>query len=93
MVEDRIVVPSDRVLALLKWAHKLSGHTTVCRSLSCFKQWFHITWNNEDVYHGCVTLGDPGPLEPGAVRAAVSSGPTFRTRLQDHAPEFPTFPA
>ena len=41
--EDRIVVPSDRVLALFKWTHESSGHVGANRTLEPFKQWFHST--------------------------------------------------
>ena len=41
--EDRIVVPSDRILALLKWTHESSGHVGASRTLGLFKQWFHST--------------------------------------------------
>ena len=37
--EDRIVVPSDRIPALLKWTHDSSGHVGANRTLTLFKQW------------------------------------------------------
>ena len=36
--EDRIVVPSDRVQALLKWTHESSGHVGADRTPRLFKQ-------------------------------------------------------
>ena len=36
--EDRIVVPSDRVPALLKWTHESSGHVGADGTLRLFKQ-------------------------------------------------------
>ena len=39
--EDRIVVPSDRILALLKWTAESSGHVGANLTLRLFKQWFH----------------------------------------------------
>ena len=45
--EDRIVVPSDRILAPLKWTHESSGHFGASRTLGLFKQWFHSTWTND----------------------------------------------
>ena len=42
--EDRIMVPSDRVPALLKWTHESSSHVGADRTLRLFKQWFHTTW-------------------------------------------------
>ena len=35
--DDRIVVPSDRVPALLKWSHESSGHVSAERTLRPFK--------------------------------------------------------
>ena len=36
--EDSIVVPGDRVPALLKWTHECSGHVVADRTLNLFKQ-------------------------------------------------------
>ena len=47
--EDRIVVPSDRVPALLKWTHESSGHVGADRFLRLVKQWFHTTWNDDQL--------------------------------------------
>ena len=47
--EDRIVVPSDRVPALLKWTHESSGHGGADRTLRLFKQWFHTTWTDDQL--------------------------------------------
>ena len=41
--EDRRVVPSDPIPALLKWTHESSGHVGPNRTLTLFKQWFHST--------------------------------------------------
>ena len=45
--EDRIVVPSDRVPALLKWTHESSGRVGADRTLRLLKQWFHTTWTDD----------------------------------------------
>ena len=45
--EDRIVVPSDRVPALLKWTHESSGDVGADCTLRLFKQWFHTTWTDD----------------------------------------------
>ena len=47
--EDRIVVPSDRVPALLKWTHESSGHVGADRTLRLFKQWFDTTWTDNQL--------------------------------------------
>ena len=47
--EDRIVVPSDRVPALLKWTYESSGHLGADRTLRLFKQWFHTTWTDDQL--------------------------------------------
>ena len=44
--EDRIVVPSDRILALLKWTHESGGHVGANRTL---KQWFNSTWSDDQL--------------------------------------------
>ena len=41
--EDRIVVPSDRVPALLKWTHESSGRVGADQTLRLFKEWFYST--------------------------------------------------
>ena len=47
--EDRIVVPSDRIPAPLKWTHKSSGHVGASRTLGLFKQWFGSTWTDDQL--------------------------------------------
>ena len=43
--EDRMVVPSDRIPAFLKWSNESSGHVGANRTLRLFKQWVHSTWS------------------------------------------------
>ena len=47
--EDRIVVPSDRVPALLRWTHESSSHVGADRTLRLFKQWSHTTWTDDQL--------------------------------------------
>ena len=47
--EDRIVVPSERIPALLKWTHESSGHVGANRTLRLFKQWSHSTWTDDQL--------------------------------------------
>ena len=47
--EDRMVVPSDRVPALLKWTHEASGHVGADRTLRLIKQWFHTTGTDDQL--------------------------------------------
>ena len=47
--EDRIVVPSDRVPALLKTTNESSGHVGADRTLRLFKQWFPTTWTDDQL--------------------------------------------
>ena len=47
--EDRIVVPSDRIQALLKWTHESSGHVGAHCTMRLFKQWFHSTWTDDQL--------------------------------------------
>ena len=46
---DRIVVPSDRIPALLTLTHESSGHVRANRTLKLFKQWFHSTWSDDQL--------------------------------------------
>ena len=47
--EDRIVVPSHRIPALLKWTHESSGHVGADRTLKLFKKWFPSTWSDDQL--------------------------------------------
>ena len=47
--EDLIVVPSDRIPALLKWTHESSGHVGANRTLRLFKQPLHSTWTDDQL--------------------------------------------
>ena len=47
--EDRIVVPSDGIRALLKWTHESSGHVGADRTLKPFNKWFHSTWSDDQL--------------------------------------------
>ena len=76
--EDWIVVPSNRILALLNWTHESSGHVGADRTLKLFKKWFHFTWS---IYQ----LGKPsspswtsaraGPVNVGISGTEVSTKP------------------
>ena len=69
--EDRIVVPSDRVPALLKWTHESSGHVGVDRTLRLFKQWFHTTWTDDQLRKTLQPIVDKCPCrscKPGDIR-------------------------
>ena len=60
--EDRIVVPSDRVPALLKWTHESRGHVGADRTLRLFKQWFHTTWTDDQLRKTLQPIVDKCPL-------------------------------
>ena len=47
--EDRIIVPSHRIPALLKWTHESSGHVGADGTLKLFKQWLHSTWSDDQL--------------------------------------------
>ena len=47
--EDQIVVPSDRIPALLKWTHESSGYVGADRTWKLFKKWFHSTWSDDQL--------------------------------------------
>ena len=42
-------MPSDRILALLKWTHDCSGHVGADGTLKLFKEWFHSTWSDDQL--------------------------------------------
>ena len=47
--KDRIVVPSDRIPALLKWTHESTRHVGDDRTLKLFKKWLHSTWGDDQL--------------------------------------------
>ena len=47
--EDRIALPSDRILALLQWTHESSGHVRAERTLKLFKKWLHSRWGDDQL--------------------------------------------
>ena len=47
--EDRIVVRSNRIAALLEWTHESSGHGGADCTLRLFKQWFRSTWTDDQL--------------------------------------------
>ena len=59
--EDRIVVSSDRIPALLKWTHESSGHVGAIRTLKLFKQWFHSTWSDDQLRKALQPIVDKCP--------------------------------
>ena len=69
--KDRIVVPSDRIPALLKWTHESSGHVGANRTLKLFKQWFPSTWTDDQLRKTLQPIADKYPCrscKPGDVR-------------------------
>ena len=69
--EDRIVVPSDRVPALLKWTHESRGHVGADRTLRLFKQWFHTTSTDDQLRKTLQPIVDKCPCrscKPGDIR-------------------------
>ena len=69
--EDCIVVPSDRVPALLKWIHESSGHVGADRTLRLFKQWFHTTWTEDQLRKTLQPIVDKCPCrscKPGDIK-------------------------
>ena len=69
--EDRIVVPSERIPALLKWTHESSGHVGANRTLRLFKQWFHSTWTDDQLQKTLQLIVDKSSCrscKPGDIR-------------------------
>ena len=46
---DRILVPSDRIPAPLKWTHESCGHAGADGTLKLFKKWFHSMWSDDQL--------------------------------------------
>ena len=68
--EDRIVVPGDRIRALLKWTHESSGHVGANHTLGPSEQWFHSTWTNEQLRKNLQPIADKCPCrscKPGDI--------------------------
>ena len=69
--EDRIVVPGDRVPALLQWTHESSGQVRASRTLGPFKQCVHSTWTDDQLQktlHPIVDKCPCRPCKPGDIR-------------------------
>ena len=69
--EDRIVVPSDQIPALLKWTHESSGHVGANRTLRLFNQWFHSAWTDDQLRKTVQPIVDKCPCrscKPGDIR-------------------------
>ena len=69
--EKRIVLPSDRVPALLKWTHESSGHVGAHRTLRLSKQLFHTTWTDDQLRKALQLIVDKcpcGSCKPGHIR-------------------------
>ena len=69
--EDQIVVPSDRVQALLKWTHESSGHVGADHTVRLIKQWFHTTLTDDQLRKTVQPIVDKCPCRsctPGDIR-------------------------
>ena len=78
--EDQIVVPSDRIPALLKWTHESSGHVGADHTLRLSQQWFHSTWSNDKLHktlHPSWTSAPVGPANLGISGTEVSIRPSL----------------
>ena len=64
-------MPSDRIQALLQWAHESSGHVGADRTLKLFKKWFHCTWSGDQLRKTLPSIIDKHPCrscKPGDIR-------------------------
>ena len=69
--EDRIVVPSNRIPALLRGTHESGGHVGATRTLTVFEQWFHSTWTDDQLQKTLQPILDNCPCRscnPGDIR-------------------------
>ena len=72
--EDRIVVPSDRIPALVKLAHESNGHVAANRTLRLFKQWFISSWKDNQLRKTLQPIVDKCPCRlctPGNIRDSI----------------------
>ena len=68
---DRIVVPSDKIRALMKWTHESSGYVGANHILGLFKQWFHSNWTDGQLQKPLLPIVDKCPCrscKPGDIR-------------------------
>ena len=54
-------MPSDRILALLKWTHETSAHVEADRTLKLCKKWFHSRWSDDQVRKALQPIMDKCP--------------------------------
>ena len=69
--EDRIVVPSDCILAFVKWTHESSGHVGADPTLKLFKKSFHSTWGDDKLRKALQPIMDKcwcRSCKPGVIR-------------------------
>ena len=55
--EDRIILPSHRIPALIKWIQESSGHVAVDSTLRLFQQWFCSTWSDDQLQKTLKPMG------------------------------------
>ena len=56
-----MVVPSDRIPALLKWNHESSCHVGANRTLKLLTQWFHSMWTDNQLQKTLQPIVDKCP--------------------------------
>ena len=69
--DDRIVVPSERIPALLKCTYESSRRVGASGTLGLFKQWFHCTWTDDQLRKALQPILDKCPCQsckPGDIR-------------------------
>ena len=78
-------MPSDRILAFLKWTHESSGHVGADRTLKLFKKWFHTTWSDDQLRKAlqptCTSARD-GPANLRISRTGISTRPFLSHTVQ-----------
>ena len=66
-----MVVPSDRIPALLKWTHESGGHVGAGRNLKLLKRWFDSTWSDDELRKALQPIVDTSlcqSCKPGDIR-------------------------
>ena len=72
--EGRIVVPSDRIPAFLKWSHESTGHVGADCTMRLLKQWFHSICSDDQLRKTLQPIVDKCPCrscKPGDIRDRV----------------------
>ena len=61
--EDRMVLPKERFLGVVKWSHAMRGHAAARESLPEFNKWFHTTMGPKESMELMQSITDACPCK------------------------------